>query len=125
MIAPYALYEFKAMRVHKPFDRNGQPIKVGDLVRIIGVPDLSGMSPGGVAESLPTFQYLVGKYKRVRNFDEYGCAEFSFVIRQRNGEHAWHSVWIEPCLLHVPQGRTNPVIKQDAPKKIATDVRYR
>lgn len=104
------------MKPHEPFDRNGQPIKVGDLVRIVGVPDLSGMSPEGIAESLPAFEYLVGKYKRVRRFDEYGCAEFSFVMRQRSGERARHTVGIEPFLLHVPQSRTNSTVKSDAPQ---------
>lgn len=90
---------------HKPIDRNGRPIRVGDLVRIIGVPDLSGMSPDGIAECLPAFEYLVGKYKRVAAFDEYGCAEFSFRMRQPNGERSGHFVWIEPFLLHLPRLR--------------------
>jgi hypothetical protein len=29
------------MKWHKPIDRNGMPIGVGDLVRIVGSPDLS------------------------------------------------------------------------------------
>jgi hypothetical protein len=103
------------MKPHEPFDRNGKPIKVGDLVRIVGVPDLSGMSPEGIAESLPAFAYLVGKYKRVRGFDEYGCAEFSFVMHQRSGERGRHTVGIEPFLLHVPQSRSNPAVKTNAP----------
>ena len=95
------------MKPHKPFDRNGKPIKVGDIVRIIGVPGLAGMSPDGLAEALSAFQYLVGKYKRVCGFDQYGCAEFSFVMRHNNGERGWHFVWVEPFLLHIPQRRSN------------------
>lgn len=94
------------MPPHQPLDQNGKPIKVGDIVRIIGVPDLSGMSPDGLAEALPAFRYLVGKYKRVRRFDEHGCAEFSFVMRRADGERGWHTVWIEPFLLHIPRRRS-------------------
>lgn len=102
------------MKMHKRFDRNGKPIKLGDMVRIVGVPDLSGMSPEGMAEALPAFQYLVGKYKRIHGFDEYGCAEFSFVMLHSDGERGWHSVWVEPFLLHIPQRRSNSAVKRDA-----------
>lgn len=102
------------MKPHKPADRNGTPIKIGDLVRIVGVPDLSGMSPACRAESLAVFRYLVGKYKRVRGFDQYGCAEFSFVMRQDNGERSWHSVWVEPFLLHIPQHRSTSADEGDS-----------
>lgn len=74
------------MKAHKPVDRNGKPIRVGDVVRIIGVPDISGMSPDGLAEALPAFEYLVGKYKRVQAFDENGHAEIGFVMRRADGE---------------------------------------
>ncbi|MCL2022184.1 MAG: hypothetical protein FWG81_08915 [Betaproteobacteria bacterium] len=101
------------MKPHKPFDRNGKTIRVGDVVRIVGVPDLSGMSQDGITESLPVFQYLVGKYKRVRAFDECGCAKFSFIMHNTNGKRGWHSVWVEPFLLHVPQRRSNLAAKPD------------
>lgn len=104
------------MKPHAPLDRNGAPILVGDLVRIVGVPDLAGMSQEGLAESLPVFQHLVGKYKRVRGFDAYGCAELCFVMRHGDGERGWHSVWIEPFLLHVPQRRTRPADAHDFPR---------
>ena len=105
------------MKPHKPYDRNGKTIKVGDIVRIVGVPDLSGMSQDGIAESLPVFQYLVGKYKRVRGFDEYGCAEFSFIMHHTSGERGWHSVWVEPFLLHIPQRRSNPAVERNASRR--------
>ena len=81
-------------------DVEGELISVGDMVRVIGVPDLSGMSAACRAESLPVFTHLVGKYKRVREFDEFGMAWLTFKIR--NGPHAGlHSVGIEPYLLRV------------------------
>ena len=91
----------------KPLARNdvtGRPIKVGDVVRIIGVPDLSGMSPDCQAESAPVFRHLVGTYKRVEEFDEFGHAWLRFTIRS-GPQAGWHSVAIEPCLLRIPVGR--------------------
>ena len=93
------------MQKQKPYDRNGKRIKVGDVVRIIGVPDLSGMTRHGRADAKPVFEYLVGKYKRVEAFDGFGCAEFAFVMNHEDGERSWHSVWIEPFLLHTPVRR--------------------
>jgi hypothetical protein len=79
-------------------DVQGVGLKVGDIVRIIGVPDLSGMSAECLAESLPVFEHLVGRYKRIEGFDEFGSAWLRFKIR--NGPHAGsHSVGIEPYLL--------------------------
>lgn len=49
-------------------------------MRVVDVPDLSGMSRHGVMESLPVFQYLVGKYKRIAAFNEYGYAELNFFV---------------------------------------------
>ena len=94
------------MKTQKPFDRNGKKLSVGDRVRIIGAPDLSGMTKQGRAEAAPVFNYLVGKYKRIEAFDGFGCAEFAFVINHDNGERSWHSVWIEPFLLHTPDHRS-------------------
>jgi hypothetical protein len=88
------------MKVLKHRDVTGVRIKVGDIVRIIGAPDLAGMSPECRAESLPVFEYLIGKYKRVEEFDEWGMAWLRFKIRK--GPHAGdHSVGIEPYLLRV------------------------
>ena len=79
-------------------DVAGERLRVGDIVRIIGVPDLTGMSADCRAESLPVFEHLVGRYKRVEEFDEFGLAWLRFKIRK--GPHAgYHSVGIEPHLL--------------------------
>ena len=81
-------------------DAAGKRLKVGDIVRIVGVPDLTGMSADCLSESLPVFQHLVGNYKRITEFDEWVCAWLSFKIRK--GPYAgWHSVGIEPYLLKV------------------------
>jgi hypothetical protein len=81
-------------------DVAGERVRVGDIVRVIGAPDLAGMSPECRAESLPVFEHLVGKYKRVEEFDEFGMAWLRFKIRK--GPHAgYHSVGIEPYLLRV------------------------
>ena len=67
---------------HKPTDTTGNRIRVGDTVKVIGVPDLSGMAPEYRKESLPVFEHIVGKYKTVEEFDEYGFAWLRFVIRK-------------------------------------------
>lgn len=85
---------------HKPIDATGRRIRVGDTVKVIGVPDLTGMVPESVKESLPVFEYLVGKYKIVEEFDEYGFAWLRFIIR-KGQSRGWHSVGIEPFLLRV------------------------
>lgn len=85
-------------------DVTGKPIKIGDVVRIIGVPDLSGMSAACRAESLPVFKHLVGKYKQVYEFDEYGFAWVSFKIRQGSSA-GFHTVGLEPHLLRVRRRR--------------------
>ena len=86
-------------------DVTGKPIKVGDIVRIVGVPDLNGMSAACRAESLPVFKYLVGKYKQVYEVDEYGFAWVSFKIRQGSSA-GFHTVGIEPHLLRVRRPRS-------------------
>ncbi len=79
-------------------DVTGQRLKVGDIVRVVGVPDLSGMAVECQAESLPVFKHLVGKYKRIREFDEYGHAGLWFRILK--GPHAGiHWVALEPYFL--------------------------
>jgi hypothetical protein len=87
-------------------DVAGQRLNVGDIVRIVGVPDLSGMSVECRAESLPVFEHLVGKYKQVREFDEFGLAWLSFRIR-RGPAAGYHSVGIEPYLLKVRLARAS------------------
>jgi len=84
-------------------DAIGKKIQIGDVVRVIGIPDLKGMHPSGQRESLPVFRYLVGKYKRVLGVN-HGLIELSFRIRK--GKHkGFHSVWIEPELLRVKESR--------------------
>jgi hypothetical protein len=67
-------------------------------VRVLAVPDLSGMAPASRAESRPVFEHLVGTYRRVYGFDERGNAELVFRIR-RGANRGLHWVWIEPWLL--------------------------
>lgn len=81
-------------------DVTGEPIKVGDIVRIVGVPDLAGMCPEVRAQSLPVFQHLLGTYKRVDEFDKYGFAWLMFKIR-KGSSAGLHTVGIEPYFLRV------------------------
>jgi hypothetical protein len=94
----------RSIRKHKPVDIAGARIRKGAVVHIVGVPDLSGMSAGGIKESLPIFRYLVGKYKRVAGFNPYGFVELSFRIR-KGRNRGWHSVEIEPFHLRIRRSR--------------------
>lgn len=88
----------------EPIDVTGRRIEVGDLVRVLAVPNLSGMHPAIRKESEPVFAHIVGTYKRVIDFDKYGHIELFFRIR--TGPHrGLHSVWIEPHLLRVRRMR--------------------
>ena len=88
------------MNAHDPLDRAGNRIHVGDRVRIVAVPDLSGMSDPMRSETEAVFRHILGSYRRVAGFDESGNVWLRFTIRC--GEHAgWHSVGMEPYLIRV------------------------
>ena len=85
-------------------DRDGRPIRVGQVVRIVGTPDLSGMSDDARRESAPVFEHIVGRYKKVSDITDLGLVELCFRIAA--GPHAGrHTVWIEPYLLRVRGSR--------------------
>jgi hypothetical protein len=73
-------------------------LRVGDIVRVIGLPDLAGWTADGVRCSRPVFRHIVGTYRRIADFDEYGHAELRVRIRQ-GGSRGFHQLWIEPWLL--------------------------
>jgi hypothetical protein len=82
----------------KPIDARGRRIRKGDLVRVIGIPDLSTLHPEGRAETEPVFLHIRGTCKRIDEFNGHGLAELLFKVRA--GPLAgWHSVAIEPNLL--------------------------
>ena len=83
---------------------------IGDIVRIVGVPDLSSMARQYRDESLPVFQYLVGRYKTVKEFDQHGLAWLYFTI-PKGPYRGWHSVAMEPYLLKVRNSKRRTSIK--------------
>ena len=82
----------------KPLDARGRRVRVGDYVRVTGVPDLSSMPKDCRSETEPVFRHLRGQRKRISGFNEYGLAEIIFSIR-KGYLRGWHSVAIEPHLL--------------------------
>jgi hypothetical protein len=80
------------------------------------------MSKSGIAESLPIFRYLVGKYKRVVAFDEYGLARIDFAIT-RGKFRGLHGVMIEPFLLQVPQPRSTISVERAGRKRPAAHLK--
>ena len=73
----------------RPKDAAGVVIRVGDIVRILRVPDLYTLPPRTRRESRPVFEHILGTCKRVLGFNELGWAELSFRIRHgpRAGLH--------------------------------------
>ena len=99
-----------------PLDRDGRRVRVGARVRIVGVPNLSGMRLPDRRTTAAVFRHISGTYRRVSGFDRYGCAEIFFAIR-RGRCQGLHSVAIEPYLLLVPSSRPHPATK--APVNLA------
>jgi hypothetical protein len=92
-------------KIRSAKDAAGETIRRGDVVRVIGVPDLKGMSAAGLRESRPIFKHVLGTYRKIHGFDPYGFAEIFLKIRK--GLHSgWHGIVIEPHLLK--RKRTQP-----------------
>jgi hypothetical protein len=88
----------------RPRDVTGALIRAGDVVRIVGAPNLSKLHPRARRDSQPVFEHIAGTYKRVRAFNELGWLELSFRIL--DGPSAGlHTVWIEPELVRVRRAR--------------------
>jgi hypothetical protein len=80
-------------------DAAGRAIRVGDVVRVLGVPNLSGMRAPYRKETEGVFRHIVGARKRIRGFDQFGCAILMFGIRRGHRYAGAHSVAIETRLL--------------------------
>lgn len=83
-----------------PIDARGRQILAGSRVRVVGVPDLTGMQQRERRKSEAVFRHIMGTCKRVSGFDQYGCAEIFFAIRS-GASRGLHSVALEPFLLLV------------------------
>jgi len=89
---------------YPPADRDERPLRAGQVVRIVGTPDLGDMSEDARRESAPVFEHLLGRYEKVAGITDLGLVELSFRIAA--GPHAGlHTVWIEPHLLRVRRSR--------------------
>src|SRR5882724_2646891 len=91
-----------------PRDRNGRRIRVGDRVRIVGVPDLRGLAESERPNTAAVFEHICGTYKRVSGFDTFGHIEIFFTIR-RGRQRGMHSVVIEPYLLLLGSSSTRTI----------------
>ncbi|TBR16727.1 hypothetical protein EPO15_18570 [bacterium] len=72
----------------------GRRLKVGDRVRVVGVPDLAGMSPSAQVEFLAALKALRRRPRKVRGFDARGNADLMVRIA---GD--LHILSLEPGLL--------------------------
>ena len=82
-------------------DSKGNKLKVGDKVRILALPELTGMTPDSLAETLPVFKRAIGTYRRIHAFSRHGLIELKLRIKETNG---WgtHFIFIEPSLVAKP-----------------------
>lgn len=79
-------------------DIDGQTVRKGDLVRVLGIPDLTGMRDPYRGETEAVFNHILGTRRKVEGFDQFGCAILVFGIS--SGPRAGtHSVAIEPHLI--------------------------
>lgn len=88
----------------EPLDCTGIVLHPGDPVRVVGLPDLSGLPDPDELGTQQVFQHILGTYKRIEDFDEFGHAHLSFRILS-GPIQGWHSVWIEPYLLRLRRRR--------------------
>jgi hypothetical protein len=84
-----------------PFDCSGRRIRPGARVRVVRIPNLSGMRPSQRRDTEAVFRHIFRTYRRVMGFDSKGYAELTVRIR-RGSYKGLHIVGIEPNLLLVP-----------------------
>lgn len=83
-------------------DCKGNKLNIGDKVRILALPDLTGMTPDALADTLPVFKRALGTYRRIHAFSRHGLIELKLRIKETNG---WgtHYIFIEPRLVAKPR----------------------
>src|SRR5438105_4254239 len=88
-------------------DVEGRTLRVGQVVRIVGVPDFTQLPRGASRRELEAvFGHVLGTYKKICGFNQYGLAEIEFRIR--TGPHAGqHTIWSEPEFLRIHQPRSS------------------
>ncbi len=75
-------------------DHQGTVVRPGDRVRILAVPNLSGMRSPFREQTESVFLHIKGRVKRVREIDAHGNAVLTFRI-QSGALAGYHSVAIE------------------------------
>jgi hypothetical protein len=95
-----------------PIDARGNQIFLGSLVRIVGKPDFSGVTPLSVRyERERVFTHVLGQCKAIDDIDQHGYVGMTFKIRK--GQDAGiHCIWLEPHFVLVQ--KPNPSFKRDA-----------
>jgi len=79
-------------------DVDGRAVRKGDIVRVLGIPDLTGMREPYRRETEAVFKRITGTRQKVHGFDHSGSAILVFGIR--GGPHTgMHSVAIESHLI--------------------------
>ncbi len=88
----------------EPVDVMGRFIRIGDVVRVVGVPSLEGMAPESIRELEPVFARLVGRYLRVNELTEQGMLGAWFSTK-KGRRRSRQCVALEPWLVRVRRSR--------------------
>ena len=84
-----------------PRDARGKLVRLGDRVRIIGMPDFSWITPASLRrERNRVFKHVIGQVKVTDDIDRYGLVGMTFRIRS-GPDTGIHSIWLEPEFLLV------------------------
>ena len=83
-------------------DNKGNILHIGDRVRILAIPDLTGMTAAALAETLPVFKHALGTYRRISAFSRDGLIEIKLRIIEPTGWQS-HFIFIEPNLVSKPR----------------------
>jgi len=79
---------------------NTSPFKVGDTVRLTGIPPQVQGDRGRFPDTFTLFERAVGGRFRVRGFDEYGHAELWLSDDgSEDTRGVSNSIWVEPQFL--------------------------
>ena len=82
-------------------DRNGLPVRVGTVVRVLSIPD--DIFADLTKQEATELRTMVGEAFPVDDIDEWGCARVTKWWHMGNGEHRAHDLMLAPNEMEVAQ----------------------
>ncbi len=87
-------------------DCEKRPLEIGDIVKVCGIPDLSGIYKEGRDKTTRVFKYAMGRDFEIEGLDDWNCAELHFYIPLGPSE-GWQGIVVEPFLLKKLNAKNN------------------